>query len=292
MRGIFAPEGQVLAAICGGLAGALAVSAVRELLREVPGLLRWAGLAFAPLARAGREGYLPTEPEYRRLILAGSVFLAALGWMLGGALVAVFLALAAPWLARLALRRRRARYRGRVSRAIPDAANALADSLAAGRSLRGALTELGAFLEGTAATEFERLGRDLELGSPTRAAIDRLRQRVASPRVDAFCAALLAGRAAGGDLASLMRRFATAAEAQDRAARDARSATAQARFTGLLVVAMPAGAALFAELLSPGFVTGVLRSPVALALTGLALVMQAGGYLAIRRLAAEDTGPG
>ena len=80
-----------------------------------------------------------------------------------------------------------------------------------------------------------------------------------SPRVDSFAAALLSQQLAGGDLAALLRRFAAAAAERDRAEADARSATAQARFTGLLVVAMPAGAALFAELLEPGFVGRAAR---------------------------------
>lgn len=289
MRAAIAGDVQVLGALFGALAGALAVGAMRELLREMPGLVGWAGLALEPLARAGREGYLPSEPEYRRLALAGSVFLAALGWMLGGVWLALGLALATPWLARRLLQRRTSRYVERIGRAIPAAANALADSLAAGRSLRSALTELAAFLEGSAASEFERLGRELELGASTVAAIEGLRQRLSSPRIDEFCAALLAGRQAGGDLAALMRRFAAAAAAQDRAARDARSATAQARFTGLLVGLMPAGAAAFTELLNPGFIAAILRSPVALILVGLALAMQVGGYLLIRRLAMSAT---
>ena len=73
-----------------------------------------------------------------------------------------------------------------------------------------------------------------------------------SERVDAFAAALLSQRLAGGDLAGLLRRFAAGAAERDRVAEDARSATAQARFTGLLVVAMPTGGALFAELLAAG----------------------------------------
>ncbi len=63
--------------------------------------------------------------------------------------------------------------------------------------------------------------------------------RMRSPRVDAFAAALLSQRLAGGDLAGLLRRFAAGAAERERVAEDARSATAQARFTGLLVVAMP-----------------------------------------------------
>ena len=82
-----------------------------------------------------------------------------------------------------------------------------------------------------------------------------------SPRVDAFAAALLSQRLAGGDLAGLLRRFAEGAAERDRVAEDARAATAQARFTGLLVVAMPSGGALFAELLQPGFLAKVLGAP-------------------------------
>ena len=84
-----------------------------------------------------------------------------------------------------------------------------------------------------------------------------------SPRRCPFAAALLSQQLAGGDVALLMRRVAAAAAERDRMASDARAATAQARFTGLLVVAMPTGAALFAELIEPGFVGRVLSDPVA-----------------------------
>ena len=115
-----------------------------------------------------------------------------------------------------------------------------------------------------------RVRAELELGAPTRDALEALRRRVGSPRVDSFAAALLSQQLAGGDLATLLRRFAAAAAERDRTEADARSATAQARFTGLLVVAMPAGAALLAELLEPGFVGGLLANPAAATLLGLA----------------------
>ena len=111
-----------------------------------------------------------------------------------------------------------------------------------------------------------------------------LRRRLDSPRVDAFAAALLSQQLAGGDLATLLRRFAAAAADRDRTEADARSATAQARFTGLLVVAMPAGAALLAELLEPGFVAGLLTEPGSATLLALAVALQLAGFAAIRRL--------
>jgi tight adherence protein B len=67
-------------------------------------------------------------------------------------------------------------------------------------------------------------------------------------------------------------------------AADARSATAQARFTGLLVVAMPTGAALFAELVEPGFVTALFSNPASAVLLAIAFGFQLVGFIAIRRL--------
>ena len=149
----------------------------------------------------------------------------------------------------------------RSSAAMPAVAIAVADALAAGRSVRAALSAAAGSLEGPAAR------RDVARASRARArrsdaeALGALCRRLDSPRVDSFAAALLSQQLAGGDLATLLRRFADAAAERDRTEADARSATAQARFTGLLVVAMPAGAALFAELLEPGFVGGLIAEP-------------------------------
>jgi tight adherence protein B len=96
---------------------------------------------------------------------------------------------------------------------------------------------------------------------------------------------LLSQRLAGGDLAGLLRRFAAGAAERERVAEDARSATAQARFTGLLVVAMPTGGAIFAELLQPGFLATLLGSPPAAVLLAMAASLQVAGFFAIRRFA-------
>jgi tight adherence protein B len=125
---------------------------------------------------------------------------------------------------------------------------------------------------------------EIELGAPTAEALEGLRRRVDSGRVDALAGALVSQQLAGGDVASLMRRLGSAAAERDRVADDARAATAQARFTGLLVVAMPAGAGLFAELLEPGFIGRVMGEPVAVVLLVMAAGLQAVGFAAIRRL--------
>jgi tight adherence protein B len=271
--------------LLGAGAGGLLALGIREAVLGTPALASWLREAVAPLARAGREGYAPSALERRRLALLGTAGTLLLGLLVAGPGFGLPLAMAGPPLAAWAVSRGRRRYRRSVERALPEIASAVADSLTAGRSLRASLGTATASLDGPAAVELARLGAELELGAPTSAAVAGLRARLRSARVDAFAAALLSQQLAGGDLAGLLRRFAEGAAEQDRAAEDARSATAQARFTGLLVVAMPSGAALFAELVQPGFVGRILASPPAAAMLALAAALQLAGFAAIRRLA-------
>jgi tight adherence protein B len=274
----------VLPVALAALAGGMVAVAGREAVLATPAIARWVTASVQPLLRAGSEGYLPTEAERRRLaaVGAGTVFAAAL--LLFGPGPAPALAIAGPAAAGWAVAGRRARYRRAVERGLPDVAGAVADALSGGRSVRGALASAAASLDGPPAVEMSRVRADLELGASTAEALTALRRRFRSPRVDSFCAALLSQQLGGGDLAGLLRRHAAAAADRDRIAADARAATAQARFTGLLVVAMPTGSALFAELVEPGFGARILADPAATILLVLAAALQLGGFAAIRRL--------
>jgi tight adherence protein B len=271
-------------------AGGMAAIAVREAIAASPALGRWLTATVEPLRRAGREGYAPTEAERRRLAVLGTGALLVGGLLIAGPGLAPLLALAGPSAATWALSRRRARYRRAVERELPQIATAVADALAGGRSVRAALASAASSVEGPSAAELARVRTDLELGTSTGGALRGLQSRLRSTRVDSFAAVLLSQQLGGGDLAGLLRRFAASAAERDRVAADAHSATAQARFTGLLVVAMPAGAALFAELIDPGFVGALLANGASLALLAVAAVLQACGFAAIRRLSRIEEG--
>jgi Flp pilus assembly protein TadB len=276
--------GSGLTPLVGAAAGGLLALAMREALLASPAAARWLRLALEPLRRAGREGYAPSTVERRRLALLGAVAAVLGGWSLAGLALALPLSVAGPALAGWAISSRRRRYRQAVERSLPEVATAIADSLSAGRSLRASLPAAASSLDGPPAAELARLGAELDLGAATPAALESWRARMRSERVDAFAAALLSQRLAGGDLAGLLRRFAAGAAERDRVAEDARSATAQARFTGLLVVAMPSGGALFAELIQPGFAAKLLGSPPSAVLLALAASFQVAGFVAIKRL--------
>jgi tight adherence protein B len=119
---------------------------------------------------------------------------------------------------------------------------------------------------------------------PARTALAEHSERIGSQAVSSLCRAAVSQERAGGDLADLLRRHARAASARRRAEQDARAATAQARLTGGMVVAMPLFVGLAIEAVAPGFLGGMAGDPVAMLILVVAGMLQLAGFLAIRRL--------
>ena len=274
-------------------AAALAAIAVAELVPEAaaqareraPRLSAEVGRLVAVLVRAGRQGRDPGNEERRRLVLAcGGAGLAG-GWFVGGPLLGAACAAAGPFAVSRVLRSARERYRKDVDTGASAMATALADALSGGHSVRGAVMEAAGGLDGAAGEELRRVAGELLVGARTEDALEAMRARVRSHGIDTIVAAALLQRRAGGDLARLLRDCARALEDHARLEHDARAATAQARFTGLVVVLMPVGGALLAELASPGYVTRLSGSFLTAWLGGLALAMQVVAAVLIRRFA-------
>ena len=266
------------------LAGGLLAVAAREAILSTPRIAGWMREAVTPLSRIGREGYSPSAEEQRRLALLGSAGIAAGAVLVTGLGPLAIAAAAGPWCVGALVARRKEGYRRAVERSVPDIASAIADAISGGHSVRGALSAAAGSLEGPPSAELARVAADLELGASTADALRAMRGRARSERIDSLSTALLSQQVAGGDVAALMRRLAAAAAERDRVDDEARAATTQARFTGLLVVALPAGAALFAELLQPGFISRVLGEPASAAMLIAAAALQVMGFVVIRRL--------
>jgi tight adherence protein B len=212
----------------------------------------------------------------------------------------VVLAATGPTAVSRLLAARRRRYRAAVEAGLPDLAVAIADALTGGASLRAALCEAvgedagepgrerrglsASSVGGAAAHELRRTAAELAAGAATDDALEAMRRRAPSPGMDALVAACVLQRRAGGDLARLLRDSARALEDQARLEGEVRAATAQARFTALLVVPLPLGGAVLAELASPGWFAGLWRSFLTAWLVGIALTLQVAAAVLMRRL--------
>ena len=272
--------------------GVLGVAGAAELGREVlaegraraPRLVDSASRLVDSMLRAGREGRAPGAAERRRLLAAGGAAALVAGWVLLGPVAGLAAAAAGPVAVSRALLSARERYRKSIDQGAASMATALADALTGGHSLRGAIAESAGGLHGPAGRELRRAAAELALGARTEDALEAMRARARSHGIDTIVAAALLQRGAGGDLARLLRDCARALEDHARLEHDARAATAQARFTGVVVVLMPLGGGLLAELASPGFIMRLGGSFLTAWLAGLALAMQVVAAVLIRRL--------
>lgn len=236
------------------------------------------------LRRPGTEGRDPNAAERRRLLAACAAGAFLCGTFVAGPLLGLAAGCAAPMAVARFLRGRRARYRRAVAAGAARIAVGMADAIAGGHSVRGAISEAAGGLDGPPGRELRRTAHELALGAPTEDALEALRRRAHSPEIDTIVAGILLQRRAGGDLARLLRESAAAFDDQARLEGEVRAATAQARFTGVVVVILPLGGAGLAELASPGFLAGLFDGFLTAWLVGLALAMQVAAAAAIRRL--------
>jgi tight adherence protein B len=236
----------------------------------------------APLLRAGRSG--PSAVERRRLGVVAAATLFAAGWLVAGPVLGVLLAAGGPAAVGRIIAWRRARWRSELACGAGVASRALADALAGGHSVRGAIAEAAAGLDGTVGEELRDAARGLDLGERTEAVLERLRNRAHDPSWDAIVAAIALQRASGGDLARLLRDLGAAFEERIRTEADARAATAQARMTAWIVAGLPVGAAAMAELADPGALRALTATAPSTALAFAALLCEATGLLVVRSI--------
>jgi tight adherence protein B len=283
-------SGPLAAAFVGGAAGGAALLelggvVLGALSSRAPRWLRASTALVEALVRAGREGRDPGALERRRLLFAGAAVAFAAGALTLGPLAGVGLAAAGPSAVARLLAARRRRYRSAVDAGVAEIAIAVADAIGGGRSLRSALGDASDGVDGAAGHELRRTAAELLAGAPTDGALESMRERVRSPRMDILVASCLLQRRAGGDLARLLRQSARAMEDQGRLEEEVRAATAQARFTALIVVLLPVGGALLAELASPGWFAGLWSSLLTAWLVGIALILQLVAALLMHRQA-------
>ncbi|HEX8856874.1 MAG TPA: type II secretion system F family protein [Thermoleophilaceae bacterium] len=266
------------------VAGCCGLLAAVDLFSLASGALPGVSRRVRPLLRVGDDGRDPGVAERRRLLVVGAVLAFAAATFALGPIAGVAAGAAGPFAVSRLLEARRQRWRRRLDTGAAAAALALADAIRGGHSLHGALLSAAPSMGGAAGTELRRCSLELQLGAPVDEALERLRARAASRRYDTLVAACLLQRRAGGDLAALLRECARSFEDEERLLGDARAATAQARFTGLVVVMLPLGGAFLAELARPGVVASLAASALTAWLAGLALALQLAAAFWIRRL--------
>jgi tight adherence protein B len=247
-----------------------------------PRLARCMGRLAERLERAGA----PVGPAgFLALAAAGGLVAAALAGAVARTPIAALLAAGAVCLAaRGYLASADRRYLGRIAGQVPGVAQQMAGALSAGVSLYQAIARAGADAPEPAASELRRVAADLGLGARVDEALAALIARVPDPGLAIMVTAILVQRRSGGNLAGALADLAGRLEDRARLAKEVAGASAQARASAWIVVALPLAGGMLVEASSPGTLARTLGHGPGLALLAVSLAIQAAGALVIRRL--------
>ena len=167
---------------------------------------------------------------------------------------------------------------------IPAALRSLSDAVDSGEVLVSAAVRVGS-PSSQVGRDLASFARDCMRGSSVSNALNRLTGGVNGDLWIPMAFAVEMHLRCGGNLSLSLRSVASASESGHRSRAEARAATAQARFTGNLVCALPLLGLLGGALLMPHMVGQMMGSPLSLGLLVVAALLQGLSLLAIRRLA-------
>jgi tight adherence protein B len=246
-------------------------------------LARWSGRA--RLAEAlRRAGVTRTIGEFVLVVAAAAAAGLAAGSMVagpGGGAGLGALAAAAPWLALARLTKRRV---AAFEAQLPEALDAIVNSLKAGYSFPAALEFASGEVPAPLGPELTRVRDEQRLGVEARPALVGFAERVGTADARMFVTAVLVQRETGGNLADLLGDLAQLV--RDRAAFRSRVAalTAEPRMSALVLALLPAGLCLALTAMNRAYMAPMYGTALGRLLLLAAGVMSAAGYLIMRKL--------
>lgn len=218
------------------------------------------------------------------LCAGGSVLLAVGALLLAGPVWALGF-LAGPPLAALLYVRHRARKRiDALIEALPYYIDTVRQMQMVGNSLGQALER--ALYEAPAIVKsyMAPVVRRLELGAPVGEAIELLAARLRVPEISMLAAAIRTNMRYGGSIAAVLTNLAAILRSRIRVKRELDAATAQARVSARVLIAMPIVALVLLVVLNPAYPDFFLGDPRGHVMVIVAVGLQAMGMIAMNRL--------
>ena len=246
-------------------------------------LTRWRGTAriTEALRRAGVER---TVGEFiLATAAAGATGLAAGNFVAGaiGGLALAALAATVPWL--LVWRLTKARV-ANFEAQLPEALDAIVNSLKAGYSFPAALEFAAGEVPEPLGPELARVRDEQRLGVEARPALAAMADRVGTPDMRMFVTAVLVQRETGGNLAELLADLAVLV--RDRAAFRGRVAalTAEPRMSAIVLAMLPVSLFALLFFLNRPYMQPLISTPFGRLLLIASGTLSVGGYLVMRKL--------
>ena len=194
------------------------------------------------------------------------------GGALGGALPFVW------------LRTRRRRRIRRFEEQFPEALELLSRALRAGHAFTTAMSMAADELPNPVGKECRRTFDQQNFGLPLKDALNAMSERVPLLDVRFFVTAVLIQRETGGNLSEILDNLAHVVRERFKVLRQVRVHTAHGRFTGYVLMALPAALVAALSVINPDHVATLFYERLGQMMVAAAISLQAIGYVWIRHV--------
>ena len=204
--------------------------------------------------------------------------LARAGWAFP---VAFALGFAAPFIVLKIKRTRRLRA---FEEQFPEGLDLIARALKAGHAFATGLKMVADEMPDPVGPEFRKTFEEQNFGLPLKDALENLTHRVPSLDVRFFATAVLIQRDTGGNLSEILENLAHVVRERFKILRQVRVYTAHGRFTGWVLLALPAFLGVALMFINPEHMNLLFRERMGQLMLMGGLVMQVIGYLWIKQV--------
>ena len=182
------------------------------------------------------------------------------------------------------LRHRRTKRLKQFEEQFPEALDLLSRALRAGHAFQTALGMVGDDLSAPVGPAFKKTFEEQNFGLPLRDVLNQLAERVPILDVRFFVTAVLIQRDTGGNLSEILDNLAHVVRERFKIRRQVRVHTAHGRFTGYVLLALPAALGIALSMINPDHMRVLFHEHMGQMMLLSAFVMQTIGFLWIRHV--------
>jgi tight adherence protein B len=166
----------------------------------------------------------------------------------------------------------------------PEALDLLSRAIRAGHAFQTAMGMVAEEMAAPVGPEFKKTFDQQNFGLPLRDALNQLTERVPILDVRFFVTAVLIQRETGGNLSEILDNLAHVVRELFKIQRQIRVHTAHGRFTGWVLMALPAALGVALSFINPEHMNLLFHERMGQTMLVGAIVMQTVGYVWIRRV--------
>jgi len=170
----------------------------------------------------------------------------------------------------------------RFEEQFPEALDLLARAIRSGHAFQTAMGMVAEELPAPVGVEFKKAFEQQNFGLPLREVLDQMAERVPLLDVKFFVTAVSIQRETGGNLAEILDNLAHVVRERFKILRQVRVHTAHGRFTGYVLMALPAALAVALSFINPDHMKLLFNERMGQIMIVGAIVMQTVGYFWIR----------